>query len=128
MIWLDFETRSRCDLRTSGVYNYAQDASTQVLCMSYAVDDGDVQTWTRGPLPDLTGHIIYAHNAAFERLIFQYVLGHANAAGAVCLYRRASAEQLSARITRRHWPRNEQSNAEGLSRFATHTQNVRASL
>jgi DNA polymerase bacteriophage-type len=74
MIWLDFETRSRCDLRASGVYNYAQDASTQVLCMSYAVDDGDVQTWTRGPLPDLTGHIIYAHNAAFERLIFQYVL------------------------------------------------------
>lgn len=74
MIWLDFETRSRCDLKTSGVYNYAQDASTQVLCMSYAVDDGDVQTWTRGPLPDLTGHMIYAHNAAFERLIFQYVL------------------------------------------------------
>lgn len=74
MIWLDFETRSRCELMTSGVYNYAQDASTQVLCMSYAVDDGDVQTWTRGPLPDLTGHTIYAHNAAFERLIFQYVL------------------------------------------------------
>ena len=74
MIWLDFETRSRCDLKTSGVYNYAQDASTQVLCMSYAVDDGDVQTWTRGPLPDFTGHMIYAHNAAFERLIFQYVL------------------------------------------------------
>jgi len=74
MIWLDFETRSRCDLKTSGVYNYAQDASTQVLCMSYAVDDGDVQTWTRGPLPDFTGHMIHAHNAAFERLIFQYVL------------------------------------------------------
>ena len=74
MIWLDFETRSRCDLKTSGVYNYAQDASTQVLCMSYAVDDGDVRTWPRGPLPDLTGHMIYAHNAAFERLIFQYVL------------------------------------------------------
>jgi DNA polymerase len=48
--------------------------STEVLCMSYAFDDGDVQTWTSGPLPDFTGHTIYAHNAAFERLIFWYVL------------------------------------------------------
>jgi hypothetical protein len=27
MIWLDFETRSRCDLKSRGVYNYAQDMS-----------------------------------------------------------------------------------------------------
>ena len=33
MLWLDFETRSECDLRAKGVYNYAQDASTDVLCM-----------------------------------------------------------------------------------------------
>lgn len=78
-LWIDFETRSRCDLPKHGVYNYAQDASTDVLCMSYAFDDEDVQTW----LPDrqlcparvhqYTGPI-YAHNAAFERLIFWYVL------------------------------------------------------
>ena len=74
MIWVDFETRSQCDLKSKGVYNYAQDASTEVLCMSYAFDDGEVQTWTEGPLPDFTGHMIYAHNAAFERLIFWYVL------------------------------------------------------
>jgi DNA polymerase len=74
MIWVDFETRSRCDLKAKGVYNYAQDASTDVLCMSYAFGDGEVQTWTSGPLPDFTGHMIYAHNAAFERLIFWYVL------------------------------------------------------
>ena len=74
MIWLDFETRSHCDLKSAGVYNYAQDLTTEVLCMSYAVDDGEVQTWTRGPLPDLTGHRIMAHNAAFERLICWYVL------------------------------------------------------
>ena len=74
MVYIDFETRSRCDLRAKGVYNYAQDASTDVLCMSYAFDDKDVQTWTEGPLPDFTGHMIYAHNAAFERLIFWYVL------------------------------------------------------
>ena len=74
MIWIDFETRSRCDLKAKGVYNYAQDLSTEVLCMSYAFDDEEVQTWTSGPLPDFTGHMIYAHNAAFERLIFWYVL------------------------------------------------------
>ena len=74
MIWVDFETRSRCDLKSKGVYNYAQDLSTKVLCMSYAFDDDEVQTWTSGPLPDFTGHMIYAHNAAFERLIFWYVL------------------------------------------------------
>ena len=74
MVYIDFETRSRCDLKNKGVYNYAQDLSTEVLCMSYAFDDEDVQTWTSGPLPDFTGHMIYAHNAAFERLIFWYVL------------------------------------------------------
>ena len=49
--------------------------STDVLCMSYAFDDGEVVTWLPGqPLPDFTGCTIYAHNAAFERLIFWYVL------------------------------------------------------
>jgi len=75
VIWLDFETRSRCDLPSRGVYNYAQDASTEVLCMSYAFDDGEVATWLPGqPFPNISGHQIMAHNAAFERLIFWYVL------------------------------------------------------
>ena len=75
MIWVDFETRSRCDLKAKGVYNYAQDSTTDVLMMSYAYDDGEVVTWLPGqPLPDFTGHMIYAHNAAFERLIVWYVL------------------------------------------------------
>ena len=43
--------------------------------MSYAFDDGEVATWLPGqPFPDITGHQIMAHNAAFERLIFWYVL------------------------------------------------------
>lgn len=77
-LWLDFETRSRCDLKSKGVYNYAQDMSTEVLCMSYAFDDGEVQTWLPSQefpaaVRNHTG-LIYAHNAAFERLIFWYVL------------------------------------------------------
>jgi DNA polymerase len=78
MLFLDFETRSRCDLKAKGVYNYAQDASTDVLCMSYAFDDDEVQTWLPhdefpAAVRNHTG-LIYAHNAAFERLIFWYVL------------------------------------------------------
>jgi DNA polymerase len=78
ILWIDFETRSRCDLKAKGVYNYAQDASTDVLCMSYAFDDEEVQTWLPGqPFPQKVREWrgpIYAHNAAFERLIFWYVL------------------------------------------------------
>jgi DNA polymerase len=74
MYYVDFETKSNFDLKVGGAYNYAQDASTEVLCMCYAKDDGEVQTWTHGPLPDFTGHQIRAWNASFERLIFWYVL------------------------------------------------------
>ena len=78
MLFIDFETKSACDLKKHGVYNYAQDRSTEVLCMSYAFD-GDVQTWTPDqPFPDTVRNYkgeIRAHNATFERLIFWYVLG-----------------------------------------------------
>jgi len=78
ILWIDFETRSHCDLKKHGVYNYAQDGTTDVLCMSYAFDDEDVRTWTPDqPFPeDVRRHTgeIRAHNATFERLIFWYVL------------------------------------------------------
>jgi DNA polymerase len=78
ILWVDFETRSRCDLPARGVYNYAQDGSTDVLCMSYAFDDDEVVTWTPlEPFPERVRNYsgqIRAHNAAFERLIFWYVL------------------------------------------------------
>jgi len=88
MLYIDFETRSACDLKVAGVYNYAQHGSTEVLCMSYAFDDDDVKTWLpfvhdehshvkKMPFPqEVADHkgLIYAHNAAFERLIFWYVL------------------------------------------------------
>ena len=77
-LWCDFETRSHCDLKTRGVYNYAQDATTEVLCLSWAFGDDEVQTWRPGePFPEAVRNHkgrIMAHNAAFERLIFWYVL------------------------------------------------------
>ena len=80
-LWLDYETRSRCDLRTRGSYNYAQDPSTEIICMAYAFDDEDVVLW----MPDLpfpkriaqhffTQDQIRAHNAGFDRLITEFVL------------------------------------------------------
>ena len=77
-LWIDFETRSNCDLAARGAYNYAMDLSTEVLCMAYAFDDEEVRLWTPDqPFPESvrqhTGQI-RAHNAAFERLIFWYVL------------------------------------------------------
>jgi DNA polymerase len=81
MLWIDFETRSECDLIARGSYTYAQHPSTQVLCMAWAVDDADVQVWTPDqPFPAAVRDgiqnldTIAAHNAAFERLIFWYVL------------------------------------------------------
>lgn len=77
--WIDLESRSHCDLKTRGVYAYATDPSTEVICLSYAFGDGPVQIWVPiHPFPERvanwTGQI-RAHNAAFERLIFKHVLG-----------------------------------------------------
>ena len=78
ILWLDFETRSRCDLPSRGVYNYMQDPSTTALCMSYAFGDEDVTSWTPAkPFPTRVAQHkgqIRAHNAAFERLLFWYVI------------------------------------------------------
>jgi DNA polymerase bacteriophage-type len=81
ILWLDYETRSRCDLPKKGSYNYARDPSTEVICMAYAFGDKDVALWTPdAPFPQaIVDHInaggqIRAHNAGFDRLITEYVL------------------------------------------------------
>lgn len=81
VLWLDTETRSRVDLPARGPYNYAQDPSTNLLCLSYAFDDEDVHTWCPSqPFPQrvadhfANGGRIYVHNAAFDRLILWYVV------------------------------------------------------
>jgi DNA polymerase len=81
ILWGDFETRSRCDLPSRGGYNYSLDASTSILCFSYAFGDDDVQTWTPDqPFPESISEHIRAgkqlrfHNAGFDRQIFWNVL------------------------------------------------------
>lgn len=41
----DIESYSECDLRDCGVYKYAEDPSTEMLCMSYRFDKGPVWLW-----------------------------------------------------------------------------------
>lgn len=75
---IDFETRSAVDLRKTGVYVYAEDASTDIWCAAYALGDDKVRLWIPGlPCPDdVEGHIrtggtVTAHNVAFERIIWR---------------------------------------------------------
>jgi DNA polymerase bacteriophage-type len=80
-LYIDFETRSTADLRAVGAHKYAQDPTTGVLCIGWAIDDEPVQvtTPTTECAVDLFNAIraadqIIAHNAAFERVICQYVM------------------------------------------------------
>ncbi len=78
----DIETRSRAVLRKVGAAKYAADKTTEVLCVTFAVDDGPVQLWRPGaPIPAEfleaaadPSRIVYAHNDAFETAIEQHVL------------------------------------------------------
>lgn len=72
IISLDFETRSRIDLKRTGPRRYADDAS--VLCMAYAVDNGDPVLWLPGdefPREFTAASQFRAWNAGFERAIWE---------------------------------------------------------
>lgn len=78
---IDFETRSPVDLYAEGAYRYAQHPDTGIYTLSYAFGDEPPQTWLPGqPLPErLVLHVeqggaLLAWNAAFERLIWWYIL------------------------------------------------------
>lgn len=72
MLFLDFETRSTCDLKKVGVYAYAHHPDTRIACTGWAVDDGEVDVIPGWPaeieryLLD-PNTIIVAHNAQMER-------------------------------------------------------------
>lgn len=77
-IFLDFEIFSEADIRKVGPYAYANHPSTEPMCMAHAIDDGPVELWRPGqPWPFTEEHAnatYHAHNAAFERAIFKYVM------------------------------------------------------
>jgi DNA polymerase len=86
---IDFETRSRCDLKKCGMYVYAEHPSTEVLCLAFKEDHKQPYLW----LPEEHYHYgiqsepdetlryyiekadtIHAHNAGFERCIWREIM------------------------------------------------------
>jgi DNA polymerase len=79
----DVETRSVASLRNNGAWRYAADPTTEVLCLCYAIDDGEIATWLPSqPVPAQflavaaapTAWRTIAHNAEFERAVLEHVL------------------------------------------------------
>lgn len=80
---IDIETFSSVDLRTSGVYKYAESPDFEILIMCYSIDDGDVvdvRPALGEPYPEEFLEAFHdkntlklAHNAMFERTCFRAV-------------------------------------------------------
>jgi DNA polymerase len=81
---IDFETASSCDLKRAGAWRYAQDPTTEILCLGYTFgDDEDVLSadvlWPR-TAPRLLDAVLdpqcmfVAHNAAFEKAIWRELM------------------------------------------------------
>jgi DNA polymerase bacteriophage-type len=79
---IDFETRSTCPLDKCGVHVYAAHPTTDTWCAAFALGDDPIESWLPGePVPPeiveqvKSGGEFWAHNAPFERLIWQHILG-----------------------------------------------------
>lgn len=78
-ICLDFESRSKADIWTCGAYAYSVHPSTEVLCLVYAIDDGDpilIRKEDLALLPpfDIKGNEFHAFNAFFEQCMWANVM------------------------------------------------------
>jgi len=81
-LYIDFETKSECDLKKSGSDVYARHPSTDLLCMAYAFGDGEIKLWKRtdfDPPEEVMAHVaaggtVVGHNVGgFEMLIWEHV-------------------------------------------------------
>lgn len=86
---IDFETRSRVDLKKSGAWKYAQSDTTEIICLCYKVPGmKNVGAWVPNWVADIlgvphmpppkvlldwiaSGGVVEAHNAMFERAIWR---------------------------------------------------------
>ena len=78
---LDFESYSELPLKKVGSCRYAEHSSTEVLCASYALDDGEPRVWTPGDDPPRElfdaiedGFLVHAWNVEFEIPVWRAVL------------------------------------------------------
>lgn len=82
VLYIDIETRSTADLEAVGVHRYAEDPLTEIICLGYAFDDEPVEVedcLQEGQLPQrilehmVSGGIVVAHNAQFERVVLRAI-------------------------------------------------------
>ena len=76
---LDFESRSRVDIWECGAYAYSIHPSTEVLCLVFAIGDGDPQLLRKDDLGlicpiDIKGNIFVSHNAFFEECMWNNIM------------------------------------------------------
>lgn len=86
-LYLDIETRSRVDLRKTGVYRYVEDEMFDILMLAWTWNDDPMQTSTdpdemRGIIRDILERHesgedfkVIAHNTGFERVCFSAYMG-----------------------------------------------------
>lgn len=84
MIYLDFETRSKADLKAIGAWEYSVHPSTEILCLGWSFDGIHVYQWRIGEtevgLYGLFDKIekgadLEAHNAFFEICVWLNICG-----------------------------------------------------
>jgi DNA polymerase len=97
-VTIDFETRSKIDLKAAGQDRYAADPSTEIMCMAVKVDEQSSKIWIARKFMDklgsaalaqlegrlltfpealdliMTADLIHAHNAGFELAIWEHQL------------------------------------------------------
>lgn len=81
MVVIDFETKSKIDLKKVGEWRYSIDPSTDVICLGFAIGLCEIELWCPGdPIPNLlsgvirAGVFVEAHNYFFEYCIWENVL------------------------------------------------------
>lgn len=83
MAWCvpDFETSSACDLKKAGAWRYAEDPTTEVLCLCVWWNETYTTKWFPGqPIPPeieasiAAGTLFIAHNADFEKAIWRRIM------------------------------------------------------
>lgn len=77
---LDFETASCAELKEVGAWRYAEDITTEILCLSYATA-GSITTWMPGQsveglryMAEKSDFVFVAHNAGFEKAIWRNIM------------------------------------------------------
>ena len=81
-LYLDCETASQANLKKVGAFHYAEDPSTRVLCVAWALNDEPTQVWPAlrdNPPPMLlqlirSCDLFVAHNTVFELCILSRTL------------------------------------------------------